>query len=349
MNTSPPRWQAMIGGLRGLGGFGLLISVVLIVVFAVQLPNALGNSETPEKVSIAQLVNGEIGTGKYVSFRGTAIFEAGYEETEDGRTTATFTPIIDDNAQYVVIIKDQFPYTGGGPPEIITVIGMTRSTPSDLENLIEGDMPDINSLGMSVTEKIYVVDGQEPPNATVTLLGLMIGLIGGLVSLVPFFFPSVVFTPQSVVPGTAAALPQGQQITLKATGKFRELKQVEPVPEIGKKQQKFNNAIANAIPLGERNLLIYIHHVVKTKTYGITVNTRKSDWGIQISGDQPVEIESGKIIGWRDKFAVRFQTPGTQKKSEPLYLIFNDAGGQALFVELLQKMGFHVSSGMGFG
>lgn len=346
MNTSPPRWQAILGSLRGLGGFGLLISIILVIVFAAQLPRATGNSDTPEKVTIAQMVNGEIGAGKFVTFRGTAVYEAGYEETEDGRTTATFTPIIDQNTEYVIIIKDRTPQILGGDPEFVTVTGMTRSTPSDLENLIEIDKPDINSLGMAVTEKIYVVDGQEPPNPTLTLLGLAVGLVGGLVSLTPFFFPAVVFAPQPI-DLSAAALPPGQKITFKATGKFRELKQVEPVPEIGKKQQKFNNAVANAIPLGERSLLIYIHHIVKTKTYGITVHTRKSDWGVQISGDRPIEIESGKIIGWRDKFAVRCQMPGDKGKPEPLYLLFDNAGGQALFVELLQKMRFQVGSGMG--
>ncbi len=347
MNASPPRWQAKIGSLRGLGGVGLLISIILLVVFAMQLPNALKNSEAPEKASIDQLVNGEIGAGKYVTFGGTVIYEAGYEETEDGRTTATYAPVVDDNIKYVVIIKERTPNLFGGDPEPITVTGMTRSTPSDLKKLIESDIPDINSLGMSVTEKIYVADGQTPPNATTTMFGVLAGLIGVLVSLIPFFFPRVVFVAQPLEPGTAVAPPPGQQITLKATGKFQELKQVEPIPVTGKKQQKFTKAIANAIPLGERHLLIYIHHVVKTKTYGITISTRKSDWGVLISGDQPVEIESGKIIGWRDKLAVRFLMPDQKNKPESLYLLFDNPGAQALFVELLKRMGFQVGSGMG--
>jgi len=48
MNASPPRWQAKIGSLRGLGGFGPLFPVVLIIFLIGQLPQTL-NSNSKSK------------------------------------------------------------------------------------------------------------------------------------------------------------------------------------------------------------------------------------------------------------------------------------------------------------
>ena len=60
-----------------------------------------------------------------------------------------------------------------------------------------------------------------------------------------------------------------------------------------------------------------------------------------------IDIEPGKLYGWRDRWAVRFRYKGRNDKPETLLVSFDHAAGQASLVELLCKMGFAVGAGMG--
>ncbi len=50
-------------------------------------------------------------------------------------------------------------------------------------------------------------------------------------------------------------------------------------------------------------------------------------------------------IGWRDKWAVRFQYQGPKDKAQTLFLIFEQPGSQAAFVDLIRKSGFMIETG----
>jgi len=91
--------------------------------------------------------------------------------------------------------------------------------------------------------------------------------------------------------------------------------------------------------------MIYIHHIRTTKTYGVTVNRRESDWGVFIDPANVIDIEPGKLYGWKDRAAVRLRYRDEAQKEQTLYVSFNHAAAQAEFAGLLRRMGFAVGSG----
>jgi hypothetical protein len=113
---------------------------------------------------------------------------------------------------------------------------------------------------------------------------------------------------------------------------------------LGKGVQKFNGAVANFIPGAERDVMIYIHQIVTTKRYGITISRRETDWGAFLNGENVQAVEAGKVYGWKDKWAVHFLHTSPKGKEEHLYLIFEDAGGQVEVVAQLQQLQFQVNT-----
>ena len=91
--------------------------------------------------------------------------------------------------------------------------------------------------------------------------------------------------------------------------------------------------------------MVYIHHVLTTKTYGITVRKTESDWAVFVNGDNVVSVEAGKILGWKDKWTIRFQTTRGLAQPDTLDLTFEGPGDHALVAELLRKMKFDVVAG----
>jgi hypothetical protein len=127
---------------------------------------------------------------------------------------------------------------------------------------------------------------------------------------------------------------------VRATGKFQKLKQLEPTIEVGKGSQKLTNSVANVIPLARGRLMIYVHRVVRSR-YGTTV----SDWGIFLDTDNVHAVEPGKIYSWKDRWAVRFQYQGPKDRPQTLFVIFEQPGDQATFVDLVRKSGFAIETG----
>lgn len=342
MNERSLRWQGRIGGLRGVSMFALLFLAMIAFVAGMMMVSALKNPGGPRPVTVSQLVNGDVAKGKYVTFNGLAAYDLGYEEAnEDNEVTATFYFMLDAASGDMVLVKHSSPMVVARKNGPATVTGMTRFMPLDLRNIVKEDVPSIRAENLNTSTSIIVVDGDTPPKAGPSVTLFFLCVIAGLVCVVPFLFPSTVFA--SFPLDITAPRPEGRP-PITASGRFTELKSLKPLL-IGAKKQKFNNAVANIIARGERDLVIYIHHVLTTKTYGITVRKTESDWAAFINGDNVVSVEAGKILGWKDKWAIRFQLAGLKNTPDTLDLTFDDPGDQALVAELLRRMKFDVVAG----
>lgn len=343
MKETGLRWKGRLGSLKILAVIVGIVAGILLASGVASLDLARKNpGGEPRKVTISQLVDGEIGSGYYVSVSGVAEYDAGYTETEDGKTKKNFYFLVDPGASKMILIEHHSPLIVGlESGNSTTITGMTHKAPSDLENAIEDDMDTYRKYDVETTSQFYVKDGETPPSTAsgATFLCLSVPIL--LVCVIPFLFPSTVFGHYPV--DTTADLPTGRP-SVKATGRFQKLAQLEPAIEIGKGAQKFTNAVANIIPLARFRLMIYIHHIVKTKRYGVTISTRESDWGVFLDADNVQSIAAGKIYGWKDKWAVCVQYRGPQDQIETLYVIFEHPGAQAGFVNLLRQSGFTVEA-----
>lgn len=341
MNEASLRWKARLGGLKILGFLLALVGLIVLMAGLINLGTAKKSAGGPQEVTISQLVSGDIETNTYVSVYGLSIHEAAYTEEEDGKTTRSFYYLLDEQTGDMVLIEHTSAMIISMDPDYTTITGMTHSSPSDLQKLVQEDMPDFETYGVQTNPKLYIKDGATPPTVGTSQTMAIVGGTMLVLGVVPFFFPGTVFGPYPV--DTTAAAP-ASKIGLQASGEFVQLKQMEPSLEFGRRRQKFNKAVANFIPLAQQQLLIYIHHVVKSKAYGITVRTSKSDWGILLDGNNVLAVDPGKLYGWKDRWAVRFQYQGKGGRTEDLFLIVEQPGAQAVLVQQLQKMGFAVSS-----
>jgi hypothetical protein len=117
--------------------------------------------------------------------------------------------------------------------------------------------------------------------------------------------------------------------------------------EMGKRRQRFADAVANLSMLDDGRLMIYIHNVVRTKLYGVvTVSRQESDWAVFVSKNEPWQIEPGTIYGWKDRPAIRFRQAGAGGKPDDIFVIFGGPGEQAEFAKELRASGFPVGSGL---
>ena len=58
-----------------------------------------------------------------------------------------------------------------------------------------------------------------------------------------------------------------------------------------------------------------------------------------------IDIEPGKVYGWKDRWAVRLRYKDEKEQSQTLFVIFNQPGLQAEFASLLRQTGFAVGTG----
>jgi hypothetical protein len=345
MNEIGLRWRARIGSLKLLAGGVLLGVAIMLIVEVGQLSTALKNPGKPQTIAVEQLVDGSVGVGRYVTVSGYALYDAGYEQTKDGTKIATYYLLLDDDTGHLIAVEAPAVLPAARQPGSVTLTGMTRSTPTELNKLIQSDMPTFEQAGFATTPRLYLAENEAPPNKTSVLaMVLVLGALA-IVCIVPFFFPGAVFVPRPVDPTVAPSSAKDMMAGVRITGRLHQLKQVEPTIEFSKRAQKFKNAVANIIPLPQSNLLIHIRYVVKTRLYGVvTVSKRESDWGVFITSDKVIDIEPGKLYGWRDRWAVRFRYKGRGDKQETLFASLDHAAAQAGLVELLQKTGFTVTT-----
>jgi hypothetical protein len=318
-----------------------MFAVLALCIGMANLSVVMDNADTPQVVTMAQLVDGDVTTGRYISVSGLAAYDVGYEQTENGTTKTVYYFLINPNTGDMVLVKHPTVTITTQEVDNVTVTGMTRFMPADLKDLLKEDEPLFAQNEVRTTSTLYLEDGATPPSESGSITTIVVGLICASLCSIPFLFPSIVFAPYPL--DMTAALPT-ERFDVKATGKFIQLKSLDPLA-IGKNKRNFANAIANIIRVDENELMIYIHHILKTRTYGITVNTSITDWGIFLNKNTVSAVESGKIFGWKNKWAVRFQYPNAKGKVETLYVVLDDAGAQVAFVKLLQRMLFSVVTG----
>ncbi|MBN1484985.1 MAG: hypothetical protein JXA37_09705 [Chloroflexia bacterium] len=345
MNESGLRWRGRLSSLKIVGVILLVLGAILLIAGLANLSTANKNVQGPQQVTIDQLARDEFGVGYYVSVSGIAMDEAAYtEEDEDGTTTRSFYYMIDPETGAMILIEHTSPLliSLGGDLKETTITGMTRRSPTELKDLIESDLSEFESYDLYTTAAIYIKDGATPPAAGTAYTMIVVGGLLVVLGLVPFFFRGTVFQASPLDP--TAPVPT-ERPGLQATGTFQKLQQLEPVLEFGRRMQRFTKAVANFIPMPGGQLLIYIHHVAKAKAYGITVKTTKSDWGLLLDQNNVQSVEAGKLYGWRDQRAIRFQYADRKGKVQDLYLLLESPGAQKLFVQQLENMGFGVSTG----
>jgi hypothetical protein len=343
MNETGLRWRGRIGNSKGIAGFVLLFALVFLIVQVERLPTALKNPGEPLAASIEQLVDGTVGSARYVTVSGLAVYDVGYTETEDGRTVADYYVLLDEDALCLIVVKAATADVTARQPENVTLSGMTRGTPADLRDLIRSDIPDFEEVGIETTSELYLAKGQTPPSVTGTVLTtVVLGVIAAM-CIACLFFSRIVFVPRPVDVAISLPLEGVQKSGVKATGKFLQLKKLEPTIQTGRRTRRFMSAAANIVPLGQSNLLIYIHHIIRTRLYGVlTVGKSESHWGISLIGDKVIDIEPGKLYGWRDRWALRVRYRGQNNKPQTLFLSFDHPAAQAGIVVMLREMGFAI-------
>jgi len=340
MNETLYRWQGRIGSLKPLSLIVLIFIVIFFFPVVGNLIIALKNPSRSQSVTVAQLVSGQVGTGRYVSVSGTAAYQLAYTETEDGTLKALIYPLVDERSGDVIFVRTTRTELENNKDAKVTVAGITTPSSTDLKSAIEKDQADINSAGFKTSTTLYIEEGQKPGQALTYVLELGALGIVGLLSLVTFFFPTTVFHPYPVQAIPPDANTKG---IVKATGNFQQVMKMEPL-QFGKARRKFQNANSNLFFMEDRSLGVYIHFVFTQRVYGIQVRKQETDWMIIIKPMQMIAIEPGKIYAWRDTWAVSVRYRENDKE-QSLLLHFDNVAAQASFVNYLREKGFMVSSG----
>jgi hypothetical protein len=343
MSESALRWRGRLGRLKSLALLIGILGGVLVVVGLVTFSSAQSNDPSrPAEITVGQLVQGQVPTGRYVTVSGWTDYDVWYTETEDSRTVSSYYVLVDDEFLNLVVVE-----AAGSPSlrpdlEPASVTGMTRSMPSGLKDIVNSDVADIHEYGLEINVDLYVAEGQKPPTKTTVLALLAGGAVLLLLAAVPLAMPGTVFGPAPVE--AAVGVAAGDPGT-KASGTFLNLKSVDPV-EVGAKTRKFDNAVANLVPLENRRLLVYIHHILTTRAYGVKVNQRETHWGVLIGQDSVISVEPGKLYAWKERPAVCLSYRDASGKEQEVIVSFNHAAAQAGFVKMLQQLGFAVGTGM---
>ncbi len=242
MNETRLRWKARIGASKPFAFLIVLFSLLFLWILIASLQKALKNPSGPQQVTIGQLARDEIEMDRYITVIGLAAYRMNYQETNDGKLVAIIYPLIDlDTGEVIFVKSSRIDLANKSEEENVTISGMTRTTPSDLKQLIQKDLPDITTAGLKTTALLYVLEGEKPGNASALLMQIAgIGLLL-LLCAATFFFPSVVFRPYPLqIPAQAIQDKPGA----KATGLFQQVIRMEPKLEFGQKRRKCQHPAA---------------------------------------------------------------------------------------------------------
>lgn len=341
MNETLLRWEGRIGSLKGVAVIALIFLVIFFFPAFENLTTAMKNPSGSQSVTISQLSNGQVSTGQYITISGLAAYELAYIEKEDGVKKAIIYPLIDQNEGSLVFVRTTHSELETAPDANVTISGMTTRSATDLKNLIEQDMADINSAGFQTSSALYVEEGKQPAQAGASFLVIAAMAFAGLLSIATFFFPTTSFGayPVQQVP------PDGLiSKAIKATGTFLQVKKMQPL-EFGRTRRKFVNSTANLFVLDDRSLGVYIHFIYTTRVYGIQVSKQETDWMVVVKPMEVVSIEPGKVYSWRERWAVSVKYRESNSKEQTVYIMFENLASQVNFVNYLREKGFAVSSG----
>ncbi|OGO19838.1 MAG: hypothetical protein A2Z14_17745 [Chloroflexi bacterium RBG_16_48_8] len=343
MKESSLRWRARIGSLKWIGAIVIILAGIGLIYAIGELLTAVQNPTEPRNVSVEQIVTGAVGSSQYVTLEGYAMYDTGYEETEDGVPVATYFLLVDDFTGHLLVVKASDITIDHREMEWITLVGMTRKTPSELRGLIQSDSDFFEEAGFFTTADLYLIEGDTPSGIAQSMF-LASSLAAVVVlSAIPFFYPTTIFLPKPVEMVTTDSVPSDKKrVSIKATGRFLQLKKVEPTLELGKRRQQFTSAVANIIPMDQGDLMIYIHHIVRYNFIPVS----KTHWGVFLNKQNVGVVEPGVQLGWKDRPAVQFSFARDEGKLETLLLSFDHVVDQAALIKLLREMGFRVGSGI---
>ena len=349
MDETRIRWRGRLGSLKGLGFIIVVFLVLILIAVGQDLVRGLQSPAQPVTVSIDELNLGGRADHPYVSVAGTAYYEVGYSETEYGRTVASYFLLLSEKSGQGMIVQASNADIDERVSGEVTLTGTLRDASSDLQTVVRSDLPYFAQEGVTVDPTYYLAEGDRPLDALTTLLLLAGAAVIGVLAVTPFFFPTTVYAPHPVDSLASSQPAIAGRAAVRATGWFTQLKKLEPALEFGKRKQSFTNAVANLVRTAEGRWMIYIHHVVRTRLYGVVpISKHESDWGMILDRGEGWQVEPGKIYGWKDRWAVRFQKPPMGAKPDPVYLVFDRAADQAEFVKAVRDSGFSVGTGMGY-
>jgi len=343
MDENSLRWQARIGSLKWLGLLMMVGAGIGLVLVVGDLLTALRNPGEPQSVTIQQVVDGSINPNQYVTLEGFAMYDTGYELTEDGRVIEKYYLLVDEISGYLLVVNASMPNTSDRELDWIRLVGMTHDTPTDLRQIIREDFAFYRQEGFVTTAELYIAEGEKPSGIaeTAALSFVLIALV--IVGAIPFFFPTTVFAPKPMELVTVDPSPSKKKGSgVSATGRFIKLKKVKPTIEIGKRMQKFTRAVANIIPMEKGDLVVYIHHVMRYNFIPVS----KTHWGVFLNPRNVQVAEPGVQYGWTDRPAVQINYAGKDNKPETLLLTFNKVSDQAFFMKLLREKGYKIGSGI---
>jgi hypothetical protein len=349
MDESSLRWKGRIGGLRGLSVLVWLGVGLLLLAYGPRAFRALTSSSGPEATTVGELNAGGADAFRHVSITGDPYYEIAYTESnEGGDVVGVYYLFLDPNTGQGLIVQAPTPSLPGGLPTSVTLTGLIQTSPPELSDAIEADQPFFQQNGVVVEPSFYLAEG-ERPISLLAASGLLLG--SGLLvvlAVIPFFFPSTVFAarPSTSVPVPTTPQPPGEG-GVRVRGRFQQVKNLYPSMEMGKRRQRFTDAVANLSMLDDGRLMIFIHNVVRTKLYGVvTVSRQESDWAVFVSKNEPWQIEPGTIYSWKDRPAIRFRREGTGSRPDDIFVVFGSPDGQAEFAKELRASGFPVGSGL---
>ncbi|MCX7680755.1 MAG: hypothetical protein N2508_02100 [Anaerolineae bacterium] len=332
------RWKGRIGSLKRVAVLGIMGAFVGLAWSTNELSTARLNPSAPQAVTLAQIVDGEVGRPRYVAVEGYAMYEFGYKETIYGIKIAEYYYLFDVDEGYAVLIKADHMNLNRRVDGPISLTGITAfPTSPDLYMAIANDVERFADMGFRITPDIYIRESARPSGALTADILVAVFVAAGLVSLVILAFPSVVFVAAPAQPGGVTqqgGVRQGVQVT----GRLQRLKRVQPTIEVGRGWRKFTKAVANIIPLEDRQVMVYVHCVY---WYG-GIKVSDTHWGLTLDSMNVVFVEPGKVLGFKDRWAVRFVHRQRQGKPEELIVSFARPEDQAYFVALLRRAHFAI-------
>jgi hypothetical protein len=341
MGETSLRWKGRLGKLKGGAPAVLLLVAIGLSISLTNLATARANPTLPQEASIREVADGSIARNRYVAIDGYAEYEAAYVETEDGRTTAVYYLLYDDNEGYILVVEADSTSLGGRLDGTTMVSGMTASMPSDLQSLVEEDVGEWAEYGWVGCTTLYLREGATPPSEQAALSASVgLGFVG-LLSVVVLFFPRVVFEPSApqMAGGVDLAL---LRLGVRASGRFQKLERLRPAIEIGRGSRKLTDAVANVVPLEDRRILIYVHHIVRSGA----IKVSEGNYGLVLDSGSVKSAETGKLYGWKDRWAVRLQHEDSGQKPRTVIVSFDSQEGQGSFLGLLRKAGILVGAGL---
>jgi hypothetical protein len=335
------RWKGRIGSLKPLAVLVIIAAALGLVASVESLTTARANPTGPQPVSIREIAERLVDSRQYVVVAGFAEYEWAYSYEENGRTTVVYYYLYDEDEGYILVVEADATNLESRVDADVALSGITWTMPGDLRALVEEDAEELADYGWVLASTLVLKEGEAPGSETAAL-AWTIGLgVASLLSVCVLFFPAVVFTPGAAHAGGTG--PQVEKtIGVQASGRLQRLKSLQPAIEVGRGWRKFTKAVANVVPLQNRRVMLYIHHIYRYS--GIKVSD--TQWALVFDPMNVVSVEPGKVVGFKDRWAVRFVHRQRREKPEELIVSFASPEDQGDFVALLRAAGFVLGTGL---